>query len=76
MVLVQGCELYLRVKMYDCTMPLPRPRLYPCTLPTAPVSRSFGSDIPTKSIFPFCQQVGTFPREMKLSTGYQVTNKK
>ena len=31
--MVQGCELYLRVKMYDCTMPLPRPRLYPCTLP-------------------------------------------
>ena len=70
MVLVQGCELYLRVKMYDCTMPLPRPRLYPCTLPTAPVSRSFGSDIPTctksskseiDTNFPFASRLGHFP---------------
>jgi hypothetical protein len=27
--------------MYVCTVPY-LPRLYPCTLPTAPVSRSFG----------------------------------
>jgi len=29
---------------------LPLPRLYPCTLPTAPVSRISASDLPTKSI--------------------------
>ena len=51
--MVQGCELYLRVKMYDCTMPLPRPRLYPCTLPID-ISYMY-------RYFPFASRLGHFP---------------